>query len=141
MSNLDRDLAEMQRLGYGTNYGRYKLDFPDTNVKTNPAKTLGPEDYEEIPEVLHDLACSFCGESFKSTRMKKYCSVTCCKAAAKRRRNQRVQEAAQFVTVRCAECGAQFHKSRQFLKYCSKECRTKAQRRYCREWDARYRGL
>ena len=30
MSNLDRDLAEMKRLGY-TSYGKYKLDYPNTN--------------------------------------------------------------------------------------------------------------
>lgn len=39
MSNLDRDLAEMRRLGYGTNYGKYKLDHPNTGMIQPPPGT------------------------------------------------------------------------------------------------------
>ena len=41
MSNLDKDLAEMRRLGY-TSYGKYKLDYPNEEVRQGFIEFLLP---------------------------------------------------------------------------------------------------
>ena len=33
MTNLDKDLIMMEKLGYGPHYGNYKVDFPNTMEK------------------------------------------------------------------------------------------------------------
>lgn len=143
MSNLDRDLAEMRRLGYGTNYGKYKLDHPNTQSellqKPSEDSTWKREPKQSGTEP-HDLICKCCGIAFTSDRAgRKYCSTACCRRAAKRLRYQRVRESAVPVIVRCIECGTEFEKTPTHLKYCSSECRKIATRKRQREWDANCR--
>ncbi len=42
MDNLDRDVREARRLGYGVRYGRYKADHPHTKPDPN-AQVEEPE--------------------------------------------------------------------------------------------------
>lgn len=66
MSNLDRDVREAARLGYGVHYGRYKADHPHTA----PAVEDGP------PEKT--VACGHCGSLFVPKRYnQRYCCDVC----------------------------------------------------------------
>lgn len=143
MSNLDRDLAEMRQLGYGINYGKYKLDHPNTKSealqKPSEDSTRKREPKQSGAEP-HDLVCQCCGSAFTSDRSgRKYCSTACCRRAAKRLHVQRVRESAAPVIVHCIECGTEFEKTPNHLKYCSSECRKIATRKRQREWDANCR--
>ena len=142
MNNLDKDLAEMRRLGY-TSYGKYKLDYPNTKIEPQKKTVSSPSkkrDPKEIGAEPHELICQCCGSAFTSDRAgRKYCSTACCRRAAKRLHYQRVRESAAPVIVRCIECGTEFEKTPTHLKYCSSECRKIATRKRQREWDANCR--
>ena len=73
MDNLDRDIREAQRLGYGVHYGRNKADHPHTK----PVPIDG-----QLSGVFY--TCSYCGEQFKpNAKTNKYCNVECYRAALK----------------------------------------------------------
>lgn len=144
MSNLDRDLAEMRRLGY-TSYGKYKLDYP--NTKPEPPKkesdSFQTVHYAVPQEALHEYVCSYCGRSFTTPRTGvQYCSTKCCRASAKKRCYERKRSKLKpaVIIVHCGECGKEFQKGMPFLKYCSKECQKKAYRRRNKEWYDRQKG-
>lgn len=44
MTNLDKDLIMMEKLGYGPHYGNYKVDFPNTMEK-DPNEIQESHDY------------------------------------------------------------------------------------------------
>ena len=82
MSNLDRDLAEAKRLGYGVWYGRYKADHPEPVVKPAPE----PEPEPVVEEEPNDAVCVICGKPFHKYKLhQKYCSVPCSEEANRRR--------------------------------------------------------
>ena len=70
MTNLDKDIAMMEKLGYGPHYGNYKVDFPNTMEK----------DPNEIQE-SHDYGfCLNCGRRIcrKGRQNRKlYCDDFC----------------------------------------------------------------
>lgn len=140
MSNLDRDLAEMKRLGY-TSYGKYKVDHPYT--KEDPEKLVEPP--KEIkPEKLEvgigDYVCKCCGKHFESARAgRKFCSTACCRLHAKRQYNLRQRENKAPILVNCPQCGREFIKKRN-LRYCSPECRKIAALKSQREYERKRRG-
>lgn len=87
MSNLDRDLAEMRRLGY-TSYGKYKLDHPSTKVETpmpgKPGRCAPPAKYRR--------ECTYCGKAFVTADHRKtLCSDECKVLAAKKRYREKKQ--------------------------------------------------
>lgn len=87
LDNIERDVIQAERLGYGCHYGRYKADYPYTR-----------EEEEEIPEDAPTRICEHCGEPFcmiGASHLRKYCSYECCqKAARKQAANRRKKEAA-----------------------------------------------
>ena len=144
MSNLDRDLAEMKRLGY-TSYGKYKLDYPNTNPDPpqKESDSFQTVYYQKSHAELYDCVCSFCGKSFTTTRFGvRHCSTKCCRAAAKKRHieKKRSKPNPPRIIVCCGECGKEFEKGIPFLKYCSEECQKKAYRRRNKEWYDRQKG-
>ena len=130
LDNLDRDVREARRLGYGCHYGRYKADRPHT-------RELPPEEPVEaaagtVPE--WELSrCRNCGKPFrsnKSTRL--YCSPQCRKLrkAAQdlqysRRRAEQRRLAREHVTT-CGFCGEEFCAEKASQVYCSRSCAAKA---------------
>ena len=145
MSNLDRDLAEMRRLGY-TSYGKYKLDYPNTMPEPpkKESEAFQTVRHQVSYDALYEYVCSFCGKQFTTIRVGvQYCSTKCCRAAAKKRcieRKRSESGEAPITIVRCGECGKEFQKGLPFLKYCSKECQKKAYRRRNKEWYDRQKG-
>ena len=75
--NIDLDMEDAARLGYGVHYGNYKADHPftkDANENrlrpTRKKPTNGPRLYAKV--------CPVCGEKFTCTRNdRKYCSDDC----------------------------------------------------------------
>lgn len=70
MTNLDKDLAMMRKLGYGPHYGAYKADYPNTREK-EPEVILDERDYG---------TCRNCGRRFSKKGRgyrKLYCDDTC----------------------------------------------------------------
>ena len=66
MSNLDRDIKEAERLGYGVHYGQYKADHPGELPKAE----------EELPE--ETTKCAECGELFVPRKENQlYCCIRC----------------------------------------------------------------
>lgn len=73
MSNLDHDIREAARLGYGVHYGRYKADHPHAAQDQDdgqPEKTA---------------KCAECGSLFVP---KKVNQLYCCTACKSRRSNR-----------------------------------------------------
>ena len=80
MDNLDKDLAEMRRLGY-TSYGKYKLDYPSTKVETPmPGKSR-----QCAPPATCRRECTHCGKTFVTADHRQtLCSSDCKLLAAKK---------------------------------------------------------
>lgn len=135
MDNLDKDLAEMQRLGYSS-YGKYKLDYPTT--KPQASKSVGKSPKRSAPPKIHQLTCAHCGKAFTSkTSYKKYCSDSCYKNASQQHYRARIAGTRVKTIGICQICGASFQQLRSTQKYCSKECNAEGSRRNQREWRAR----
>ena len=119
MDNLDRDLIRMRMLGYGTNYGKYKQDFPNTKIEE-----------EELPDPEPNRTCVYCGVGFYTDhRARKYCSEECYRKEANRRYWNSAQRRKRAYITKCAECGSEFNSVDQRIKYCSVSCRRAAARK------------
>jgi hypothetical protein len=115
MDNLDRDVREAQRLGYGVHYGRYKADHPHTKPDPN-AQVKAPEIRE----------CRFCGKEYVLDRLSglgNFCSDNC-KLSHRRANNaQAVARSRRKKEPRnCKVCGKDFIPSYSGQKYCSRSC-------------------
>ena len=140
MSNLDRDLAEMRRLGY-TSYGKYKLDYPNTKAEAQELEETPQEIKAQEPEVcVIDYICKHCGKTFESPRAgKQFCSKQCCRAFSKKQYLARQRKSKVPPVAKCPECGKEFSKIGN-SKYCCNECSAIAARRCRREYDRKRRG-
>ena len=139
MSNLDRDLAEMKRLGY-TSYGKYKLDYPNTSSSADPAPSLNASEFEALEVGIHDYICKCCGNSFASIRAgRKFCSTACCRLYSKRQYNLRQRENKETILVNCPQCGREFIKKGN-SRYCSPECSKIPALESRRKYDRKRRG-
>ena len=140
MSNLDRDLAEMRRLGY-TSYGKYKLDYPNTKTEAQGLEEAPQETEVEEPEVgIIDYICKHCCKPFESSRAgKQFCSKQCCRAFSKKQYRERQRVNKMPLMAKCPECGKEFYKVGN-SKYCGNECSAIAARRCKREYDRKRRG-
>lgn len=84
MSNLDKDLVMMEKLGYGPHYGNYKVDFPNTMEK----------DPKEIEERHNFRPCRNCGTMIKLDRgrRKLYCDDFCRQQYTSKMEYEKTQE-------------------------------------------------
>lgn len=115
MDNLDRDIREAKRLGYGVHYGRYKADYPHTRevpldvarpVKLRNCKKCGKEyAYDHTNGLGY-----FCSESCKKQHYEKINSE------AQRRYRSRLE------SQTCGFCGNIFKPSRNGQRYCCASC-------------------
>jgi hypothetical protein len=76
--NIDLDVMDAQRLGYGVHYGNYKADHPYTAAANEarlqparkPSTTTGAKLYKKV--------CPVCNRQFTAQRKdRKYCSDRC----------------------------------------------------------------
>lgn len=126
MSNLDRDLAEAKRLGYGVWYGRYKADHPgEPVVKPEPE----PEPEPVVEEKPPDAVCALCGKPFRKCKShQNYCSWECSEEANRRRSNARYRRKAPITEkITCPVCGIVFLPTNRAQKYCGKVCSREAE--------------
>ena len=133
MSNLDRDLEAMKRLGY-TSYGKYKLDYPNTNKPSQKPK----KQMKRPPQFQYERNCACCGTPFVTTRVNRlYCSEPCkIKMGQQRYRGNKKEKRGPLV-AKCEICGAEFVQIRASHKYCCKECHDEGGRRMSRLWRQR----
>lgn len=135
MGNLEKDLEEMTRLGYGHSYGKYKLDHPGTAAESAPKKRAAraaPKPRERA------AACKVCGNTFLTFRPNQlYCSDACKIRASKDRYRHRKDGPQKPSVIRCEICGKEFMQVTVFQKYCGKECQATAKRETARQWRKR----
>lgn len=122
MDNLDRDIREAQRLGYGVHYGRYKADHPHTR-----------EDPLDVARPMKLRTCKQCGKEYAYDRtngLGYFCSKACknahyakANAEAQRRCRLRLEEKA------CPVCEKSFKPGHRDQIYCGRNCAARAKNR------------
>ena len=133
MDNLDKDLAEMRRLGY-TSYGKYKLDHPSTKVETPiPGKPR-----QCAPPATYRRECTHCGKPFVTADHRQtLCSSDCKVLAAKKRYQEKKRAKKPKQIGQCVICGASFEKIRVTHMTCSKQCYVARNRQTQAAWRKR----
>jgi hypothetical protein len=82
LDNIDLDMRDAARLGYGVQYGRFKADHPFTK-DANEERLTGKQKKQPAPEKVsikqvHEKLCPICGKKFiTTTKLKKYCCPKC----------------------------------------------------------------
>lgn len=75
LDNIEMDMIEAERLGYGVQYGRYKADYPFTKEANEERRKRKPK---TKPVQIYVFNCPVCGKEFTTSRRnKKYCSEYC----------------------------------------------------------------
>lgn len=75
LDNIDLDMIDADRLGYGVQYGRYKADHPFTK-EANEQRLSGKKKIS-IKQV-YENTCLVCGMKFTTTNKNKlYCGSRC----------------------------------------------------------------
>ena len=111
MDNIDRDLREAERLGYGCHYGWYKADHP---------YTAEPE--EEQSKKNGTGICRCCGAMFyKGGRAKLYCSDEC-REKYNQQKAMRAKEKFPLGPAICVVCKKAFARKRATNVCCSRSC-------------------
>lgn len=85
--NLDLDVIDALRLGYGVQYGRFKADHPFTKdaneerlaaMKKGKTKPSTPKKPKRPRFKNYTLVCKTCGKKFIApNNSRSYCSPTC----------------------------------------------------------------
>lgn len=82
LDNIDLDVIDADRLGYGPHYGHFKVDHPYT--KDANEERLGGKQHKQPAKQkisvkqVHEKTCPVCGKKFTTTtKLKKYCSPKC----------------------------------------------------------------
>lgn len=82
LDNIDLDMRDADRLGYGVQYGRYKADHPFTK-DANEARISGKQGTQPAKQYIsikrvHEKTCPICRKKFTTTtKLKKYCCERC----------------------------------------------------------------
>lgn len=85
LDNIDLDVIDADRLGYGPHYGHFKVDHPYTKDANEERLTGKKEKQKEKPtekkiriKTLHPKTCPVCAKQFTTTnKLKKYCCPQC----------------------------------------------------------------
>lgn len=74
--NLDLDVGDALRLGYGCHYGNFKADHPETR-EANEARLKKPKPQTKL-HPLFEVCCAGCGKKFTTDNpRRRYCDDTC----------------------------------------------------------------
>ena len=76
--NIDLDMEEAERLGYGVHYGRYKADHPNTK-EAREARLYPKKKQPQVqPRKMYDKVCPVCGMRFSTpVQARVYCTDAC----------------------------------------------------------------
>lgn len=79
--NIDLDMEDAERLGYGVQYGRFKADHPYTKeaheAKLYPKKKQPQEEQLQVRKV-YEKVCPVCGKKFTTPVIARvYCDDRC----------------------------------------------------------------
>ena len=76
LDNIDLDVIDADRLGYGPHYGHFKADHPYTK-EANEARLIEKKK-PAPPKKMYELKCHTCGELFAAkSPYKRYCCSKC----------------------------------------------------------------
>lgn len=77
LDNIDLDVIDADRLGYGPHYGHFKVDHPYTKEKNEPRLAAGGKKKERTKKV-YVLNCATCGAEFTTgNKNRRYCDDKC----------------------------------------------------------------
>ena len=127
MDNLDRDIREAQRLGYGVHYGMYKADHPHTrDIPMDVA--VAPPKQKSAEAAVAPKICRHCGKEFYVTRnLRSFCSESCKRLHSSQLAVERTQRKLQKKAQRtCKLCGKAFVPAVKTQVYCGRSCAGKA---------------
>lgn len=78
LDNIDLDVIDADRLGYGPHYGHYKVDHPYTKEKNEPRLAAGGKKKKEIVKKVYVITCATCGAEFTTgNKNRRYCNDKC----------------------------------------------------------------
>lgn len=120
MDNLDRDIREAQRLGYGVHYGRYKADHPHTKPVPIDVSAKGSKPQVRI--------CKECGCQFEKRKgIYDFCSDRC-RGIHRRKMNLDAQHRCRSNREprNCQHCGNPFLPTYKDQIYCGRSCAARA---------------
>lgn len=123
MTNLDKDIAMAEQLGYGPHYGAYKADHPCTR-EPGPDPEIVPVTPEKD---VYEAVCPICGKSFeKAHALQMYCCQRCKDVAKQRRHRARYDRIRGGIPKRiCPTCKREFLPVHRSQKYCCDKCQRK----------------
>lgn len=79
--NLDLDVIDAQRMGYGCRYGQFKADHPytkDANEARLGRKKPSPQQSAAPRVNFYTMTCRGCGQQFTTTcKNRRYCDDNC----------------------------------------------------------------
>lgn len=80
--NIDLDMEDAERLGYGVHYGHYKADHPNTKeaneARLYPNKKQQPQQEQLRVRKVYENVCPVCGKKFTTyNRLRVYCDDLC----------------------------------------------------------------
>lgn len=80
--NIDLDMEDAERLGYGVHYGKFKADHPNTmeahESRLYPRKKKKTEEEQLQARKVYEKVCPVCSKKFTTTLNRRiYCSDVC----------------------------------------------------------------
>lgn len=80
--NIDMDVEDAERLGYGCHYGHYKADHPNTKdaneARLHSRKKQKTEEEQLQVRKVYEKVCPVCGKKFTTQhRVRVYCDDLC----------------------------------------------------------------
>ena len=76
LDNIDLDVIDADRLGYGPHYGHFKADHPYTKEANEPR--LRKNQKPAPPKKMYELKCHTCGALFEAkSPYRRYCCSKC----------------------------------------------------------------
>lgn len=118
MDNIEKDVVAALRLGYGCQYGRYKVDYPNT----------ADHSVDAVPDPLDDEPpryCRNCGKMFTPRDGHQVFCTEECRLERRRireRQKRNVTEKKPVGKLFCPICGRTAAKMTNKQIYCGKSC-------------------
>ena len=128
MDNIEREVRDAIRLGYGIHYGQYKADHPHTKELGKLAVEEEP-DTEPVIQEEPDVVCPICGKNYERThKLQKYCCDMCRQIAIRNQANERYnRKMGSMPILTCPICKTEFQPVHRGQKYCGKGCYRQAE--------------
>lgn len=77
LDNIDLDMIDADRLGYGVHYGHFKMDHPFTK-EANESRLKKKQTTQTKSRMEYVFNCPTCGKEFTTpNKARRYCSDLC----------------------------------------------------------------